>query len=175
MIQIGQKCPEFELPALKGHDFSGIVRLDDYAGKWLMIYFYPIDFSPLCPTELKAFSDAVPSFRERDCAVIGGSCDSVYAHLGWVTAKEELKGMQHPLFADHKRELASALGVLDAQSGFPQRATLLIDPQGIVRFIYVTDLAVGRSTTEILRVLDALQTGEYCPCNWKKGDQTIGK
>jgi peroxiredoxin (alkyl hydroperoxide reductase subunit C) len=173
MIQIGQKCPEFELSALKGKDINGIVKLSDYTGKWLCLYFYPLDFSLLCPTEIKAFSDAVPDFRDRECELIGGSCDSVYTHLGWTNANPDLQGLKHPLFADFKKELACALGVLDAAKGIPQRATFLIDPQGIVRFIYATDLLVGRSPDEVLRVLDALQTDELCPCNWKKGQATI--
>ena len=173
MIQVGQKCPDFELSALKGQDVNGIVKLSDYVGKWLCIYFYPLDFTFVCPTEIKAFSDAVPDFQDRDCEVIGGSCDSVYSHLGWVNAKSELKDLKHPMFADYKKELSSALGVLDAAKGVSQRATFLIDPQGIVRFVYVTDLSVGRNPAEVIRVLDALQTDELCPCNWKKGEETI--
>jgi peroxiredoxin (alkyl hydroperoxide reductase subunit C) len=173
MIQIGQKCPDFEIGALVGTDVNATVKLADYAGKWLLLYFYPLDFTFVCPTEIKAFSDAAPDFEDRDCVVLGGSCDSAFSHLGWVQAKSELKNLKHALFADYKKELASALGVLDVQKGIPQRATFLIDPQGIVRFIYVTDLSVGRSPEEVLRVLDALQTDELCPCNWKKGEETI--
>ncbi len=173
MIQIGQKCPDFEVGALKGDDVSATVKLSDYAGKWLCLYFYPLDFTFVCPTEIKAFSDAVPDFQDRDCEVLGGSCDSAFSHLGWVQAKEELKGLKHPLLADYKKELSAALGILDHEKGVSQRATFLIDPEGIVRFIYVTDLNVGRSPAEVLRVLDALQTDELCPCNWKPGQETI--
>jgi lipoyl-dependent peroxiredoxin subunit C len=173
MIQIGQKCPDFELDALIGEDISGKVKLADYSGKWVFLYFYPLDFTFVCPTEIQAISNAVPDFEDRDCAVIGGSCDSVFSHLGWVQVKSELKGLKHPLFADYKKELSSALGVLDHEKGVSQRASFLIDPEGIVRFIYVTDLNVGRNPEEVLRVLDALQTDELCPCNWQKGQETI--
>lgn len=173
MIQIGQKCPDFEVSALVGKDVNGKVRLSDYEGKWLCLYFYPLDFTFVCPTEIKAFSDAVPDFEDRDCTVVGGSCDSAFSHLGWVQAKEELKDLKHALIADYKKELSSALGILDHDKGVSHRATFIIDPQGIIRFIYVTDLNVGRSPEEVLRVLDALQTDELCPCNWKPGQETI--
>ncbi|MCC5875552.1 MAG: peroxiredoxin [Candidatus Sumerlaeia bacterium] len=173
MIQVGQKCPDFELAALVGEDVNGKVSLSDYKGKWLFLYFYPLDFTFVCPTEIQAISNAVPDFEDRDCEVLGGSCDSAFSHLGWVQAKEELKGLKHPLFADYKKELSSALGVLDHEKGVSQRASFLIDPEGIVRFIYVTDLSVGRNPEEVIRVLDALQTDELCPCNWKKGEETI--
>jgi peroxiredoxin (alkyl hydroperoxide reductase subunit C) len=173
MIQVGQKCPDFEVPALIGEDVNGKVSLKQFEGKWLCLYFYPLDFTFVCPTEIKAFSDAVPDFEDRDCVVLGGSCDSTYSHLGWVRAKEELKNLQHPLIADYTKSLSRALGILDEEKGVSQRATFLIDPQGIVRFVYVTDLNVGRNPDEVLRVLDALQTDELCPCNWKKGEATI--
>lgn len=173
MIQIGQKIPQFEVDALIGQDVEGKVTSEELAGKWTCLYFYPLDFTFVCPTEIKAFSDAVPDFEDRDCIVLGGSCDSVFSHLGWVNAKEELKDLKHPLISDYKKELSTALGILDAEKGVSQRATFLIDPDGIVRFIYVTDLNVGRSPDEVLRVLDALQTDELCPCNWKKGEETI--
>lgn len=173
MIQVGQKCPDFAVSALVGSDPQAQVKLADYAGKWICLYFYPLDFTFVCPTEIKAFSDAVPDFEDRDAVVLGGSCDSAFSHLGWTQAKEELKNLKHPLIADYKKELSSALGILDHEKGVSQRATFLIDPEGIVRFVYVTDLSVGRSPAEVLRVLDALQTDELCPCNWKKGDATL--
>jgi peroxiredoxin (alkyl hydroperoxide reductase subunit C) len=173
MIQIGQKIPEFEVGALIGEDVNGVVKSSDLKGKWVCLYFYPLDFTFVCPTEIKAFSDAVPDFEDRDCVVLGGSCDSAFSHLGWTKAKDELKGLKHPLIADYKKDLSSARGILDHEKGVSQRATFLIDPEGIVRFIYVTDLNVGRSPAEVIRVLDALQTDELCPCNWQKGQETI--
>lgn len=173
MIRVGEKCPDVEVGALIGDDVSAKVKVSSYKGKWVLLYFYPLDFTFVCPTEIKAFSDAVPEFEDRECQVLGGSCDSVYSHLGWVQAKDELKNLKHPLISDYKKELSAALGILDESKGVSQRATFLIDPDGIVRFVYVTDLSVGRSPQEVLRVLDALQTGELCPCNWKKGEKTL--
>ena len=173
MIQVGQKCPDFEVPALKGTDVNASVKLSDYTGKWICLYFYPLDFTFVCPTEIKEFSDMVPEFEDRECQVLGGSCDSVFSHLGWTQAKDELKDLKHPMISDYKKELSSALGILDAEKGASQRATFLIDPDGIVRFVYVTDLDVGRNPKEVLRVLDALQTDEMCPCNWQPGQETI--
>jgi len=173
MIGVGEKFPDIEIPALKGEDVNAKVKISDYKGKWVVVYFYPLDFTFVCPTEIKAFSDATPDFEDRDCAVIGGSCDSVFSHLGWVKAKEELKNLKHPLFADYKMEWANALGSLDRGIGASKRATFIVDPEGIVRFVYVTDLKVGRNPAEVLRVLDALQTDENCPCNWKKGEKTL--
>ena len=159
MIQVGQKCPDFEIPALIDGDVDNVVRLSDYKGKWVYLYFYPLDFTFVCPTEIKAFSD--------------NSCDSVFSHLGWTQAKDELKGLKHPLISDYKKEFSSALGILDQEKGASQRASFLIDPDGIVRFVYVTDLNVGRNVHEVIRVLDALQTDEMCPCNWEKGEETL--
>ena len=173
MIKVGDKFPDIEIGALIGDDVSKKVKISDYKGKWAVVYFYPLDFTFVCPTEIKAFSDTVPDFEDRNCVVLGGSCDSVYSHLGWVQAKSELKNLKHPLFADYKKELSSALGILDHSKGVSQRATFIVDPDGIVRFVYVTDLSVGRNPDEVLRVLDALQTDELCPCNWKKGQPTI--
>lgn len=172
MIQIGQKAPDFTCQALVGQEFKEI-NLSDYRGKWVCLYFYPLDFTFVCPTEIKSFSDMVPEFEDRDCFVLGGSCDSHFSHLGWVNAKSELKDLKHPLISDYTKSISASLGILDHEKGVSQRATLLIDPDGIVRFIYVTDLNVGRSPEEVLRVLDALQTDELCPCNWKKGEETI--
>ncbi len=173
MIKVGQQCPDFEVAALVGKDVSARVHLDDYEGKWVCLYFYPLDFTFVCPTEIKGFSDAVPQFAERNCVVLGGSCDSTYCHLGWVESNPLLADLKHPLIADYTKQLSSTLGILDEAKGVPQRAAFLIDPQGVVRFVYVTDLSVGRSPDEILRVLDALQTDGLCGCNWKKGDKLI--
>jgi peroxiredoxin (alkyl hydroperoxide reductase subunit C) len=112
-------------------------------------------------------------FRARDAQLLGVSIDSEYVHLAWRREKEELRSLPFPMLADIKRELAGALGILDPEAGVAQRATFIVDPQGVIRFVYVTDLSVGRSPEEVLRVLDALQTDELCPCNWQKGEETL--
>lgn len=173
MIQVGQKCPDFEVAALIGDDVEGKVSLNDFKGKWLCLFFYPLDFTFVCPTEIVEFDKMADDFEDRDCEVVTGSCDSVFSHLGWKQAKDELKNLKIKMIADYKKELSAALGILDHEKGVSQRATFLIDPEGIVRFIYVTDLSVGRNPAEVLRVLDALQTDELCPCNWQKGQETL--
>jgi peroxiredoxin (alkyl hydroperoxide reductase subunit C) len=112
-------------------------------------------------------------FEDRDAKIVGASTDSEFTHLAWKNHKEELKNLPFPMFADIKRELSSALGIIDDEDGVCQRATFIVDPDGIIRFIYITDSNVGRNPAEVLRVLDALQTDELCPCNWKKGDDVI--
>lgn len=156
MIQLGQKAPDFTCKALAGTEFRE-VRLADYRGRWLCLYFYPMDFTFVCPTEVRAFSDAAPEFRERNCEVLGGSCDSEFTHLGWVMAKSELRDLKHPLFSDYTKAISASMGVLDHASGAAQRALFLIDPAGVVRFITVTEQSVVRNPEEVLRVLDALQ------------------
>lgn len=172
MIQVGKQAPDFQAQALVGTEFRDIT-LSQYRGQWVCLYFWPLDFTFVCPTEIKAFSDLTPEFEDRDCVVLGGSCDSVYSHLGWTQAKSELANLKHPMISDYTKSICASLGILDEQKGVAQRATLLIDPEGIVRFVYVTDLNVGRNPEEVLRVLDALQTDELCPCNWKKGAETM--
>ena len=127
----------------------------------------------MCPTEIAAFGKLNREFNDRDAVVYGVSTDSEFVHLAWRKDKEELNNLPFPMLSDIKRELTTALGVLDAEAGVAQRATYIVDPEGIIRFAYVTDLNVGRNPEEVLRVLDALQTDELCPCNWKKGEDTL--
>jgi peroxiredoxin (alkyl hydroperoxide reductase subunit C) len=144
-----------------------------YKGKWLVVFFYPKDFTFVCPTEIKAFGDLNSKFKERDAQVLAGSTDSEFVHLAWRQHKEELKNLPFPMLADVKRELTTALGILDPNEGVAQRATFVVDPEGIIRHVSVYDLNVGRNPAEILRTLDALQTDELCPCNWEQGKATI--
>jgi peroxiredoxin (alkyl hydroperoxide reductase subunit C) len=127
----------------------------------------------VCPTEIKGFGDLNQQFQDRDCQVLTASVDSEFVHLAWRRDHKDLAKLPFPMLSDLKRELSSALGIIDREAGVSQRATFLVDPQGTIRFVYVTDLNVGRSPQEVLRVLDALQTDELCPCNWKAGEQTL--
>jgi len=176
MLGIGHRFPEFSLKAVERNDgesaFSTVGR-DRYAGKWLVIFFWPKDFTFVCPTEIAAFGALDGQFKDRDAQLLGVSTDSEYVHLAWRRDKEELADLPFPMVSDIKRELAGTLGVLDPEEGVAQRATYIVDPEGVIRFVYVTDLNVGRSPDEVLRVLDALQTDELCPCNWHKGDPTL--
>jgi len=181
MLGVGNTFPDFELKATSAAKLSDInidnvfidVKKSDYAGKWLVVFFYPKDFTFVCPTEIAAFGELLEEFNDRDTEVLGGSTDSEFVHWAWRRHQEELKDLPFPLIADVKRELTGALGVLDHNEGVAQRATFIVDPDGIIRHVSVNDLSVGRNPKEILRVLDALQTDELCPCNWHKGEDTI--
>ena len=176
MLTVGDEFPEFELTACvsleKGKEF-GTIDHKTYEGKWKIVFAWPKDFTFVCPTEIAAFGKLNGEFNDRDAVVYGVSTDSEFVHLAWRKSHEDLKGLPFAMLADIKRELSSSLGILDPSEGVAQRATFIVDPQGVVRFVYVTDLNVGRSPEEVLRVLDALQTDELCPCNWQKGEETL--
>ncbi len=176
MIAVGQKFPQFKVKATVSTDpkeaFVEITN-ETYKGKWQLYFFYPKDFTFVCPTEIKGFADMNGQFKDRDAQILAASVDSEFVHMAWRTHHEDLKNLPFPMLADVKRELTLALGIMDEAEGVPQRATFIVDPQGIVRFVYVTDLSVGRNPKEVLRVLDALQTDELCPCNWEKGKDTL--
>jgi peroxiredoxin (alkyl hydroperoxide reductase subunit C) len=176
MLGVGSRFPEFSVRATISTQldtaFTEITH-QSYPGKWKVFFFWPKDFTFVCPTEIAAFGELNQEFLDRDAQVIGGSTDSEFVHLAWRQHKEELRDLPFPMLADVKRELSSALGILDPQEGVAQRATYIVDPEGIIRFAMVTDLNVGRNAKEVLRVLDALQTDELCPCNWQKGQQTL--
>jgi lipoyl-dependent peroxiredoxin subunit C len=176
MLGVGKQFPEYRLNAVVSTDQTKAfqtIESGTHAGKWRVIFFWPMDFTFVCPTEIAAFGKLEKEFRARDAQLLGASTDSEYVHLAWRRDKEELKDLSFPMLADVKRELTTALGILDADAGVAQRATYIVDPQGVIRFAYVTDLNVGRNPQEVLRVLDALQTDELCPCNWHKGDETL--
>lgn len=176
MLSIGQKFPEFSLTGVVSNDINSAFKpfdQDSFAGKWRVVFFWPKDFTFVCPTEIAAFGKLNREFADRDAQVLGASTDSEFVHLAWRKDKEELRDLPFPMLSDLKRELSTKLGILDPQAGVAQRATFVVDPEGVIRFVYVTDLNVGRSPEEVLRVLDALQTDELCPCNWKKGEDTL--
>ncbi len=176
MLGIGQKFPSFQLKGVVSSDIKTAFKdfsLDSYKGKWKVIFFYPKDFTFVCPTEIAGFGKINKDFGDRDTVVFGVSTDSEFVHLAWRQQKDELKTLPFPLLSDVKRELSSALGILDPAEGVSQRAAYILDEDNIIRFVYVTDLSVGRSPEEVLRVLDGLQSDELCPCNWQKGEATL--
>jgi len=176
MLGVGEKFPDFKVTATmsleKGKEFKEITN-QDYAGKWKVYFFWPKDFTFVCPTEIAAFGKLNKEFADRDAQILGGSTDSEFVHHAWRTHHEDLKNLPFPMLADIKRELTGQLGIIDENAGVAQRATYIVDPEGVIRFAYVTDLSVGRNPQEVLRVLDALQTDELCPCNWQKGQETL--
>ena len=176
MLGIGSRFPRFKLTDVVNNDINTAFRDFDnqsFKDKWLVVFFWPKDFTFVCPTEIAAFGRLNGDFADRDAQVLGVSVDSEFVHLAWRKDKEELRNLPFPMLSDIKRELSTELGVLDAEAGVAQRATYIVDPDGVIRFVYVTDLNVGRSPEEVLRVLDGLQTDELCPCNWQKGEDTL--
>ena len=182
IMTVGEKFPEFELLALKGgnlaeanaqqpEDYFETVSLNTYPGKWKVVFFYPKDFTFVCPTEIAAFGKLDEEFQDRDTQILGGSVDNEFSHFNWRATNEELKDVPFPMFSDIKHELIRALGVENAD-GVADRATFIIDPDGIIQFVSVTPDAVGRNVDEVLRVLDALQSEEVCACNWEANDPT---
>lgn len=176
MLSVGQTFPQFSLKATVSLDMNNAfvdVTNATYKDKWLVVFFWPKDFTFVCPTEIAEFGKLNKEFAARDAQVLGASTDNEFVHHAWRTHHADLKELPFPMLADVKRDLTSALGILDPEEGVAQRATFVVDPQGIIRFVMVTDLSVGRNVKEVLRVLDALQTDELCPCNWQKGQDTL--
>ena len=176
MLTIGDRIPAFDVPATVANDadkaFTRVTDKSD-AGKWKVIFFWPKDFTFVCPTEIAAFGRLHREFNDRDAVVYGVSIDNEYVHLAWRRSHPDLKDLPFPMLADIKREITSAFGVLDRNEGVALRATFIVDPDGIIRFASVNDLNVGRNVDEVLRTLDALQTDELCPCNWQKGEEFL--
>ena len=176
MLSIGDKFPDFALKGVVSADpgtaFQDFTQATN-TSKWKIVFFWPKDFTFVCPTEIAGFGKLVGEFKDRDAVVYGVSIDSEFVHLAWRQNHADLKSLPFPMLSDIKRELSAALGILDANSGVAKRAAFIVDPDGIIRFVYVTDMSVGRNPQEVLRVLDALQTGELCPCNWQKGEDVL--
>ena len=176
MAGVGRKFPEFALTGVVSNDMKQAFQpftQDSFAGKWKIFFFWPKDFTFVCPTEIAAFGKLEKEFQARDAQLLGASIDSEFVHLAWRREKEELRNLPFPMLADIKRELCEELGILDPKEGVAQRATFVVDPENVIRFVSVNDLSVGRNPQEVLRVLDALQTDELCPCNWQKGEEVL--
>ena len=176
MLTITDKFPRFSATAVvsleKGQEFKTVTS-DDHPGKWKVVFFWPKDFTFVCPTEIAAFGKKTRDFADRDAQVLGVSTDNEFVHLAWRKSHPDLKDLPFPMISDLDRKLSAALGILHPTVGVAMRATYIVDPEGVIRFVSVTDLDVGRNVDEVLRVLDALQTDELCPCNWQKGDDTL--
>ena len=176
MLTIGDKFPAFKQKAAvsleKGKEFRDVSDAD-YKGKWKVVFFWPKDFTFVCPTEIAAFGKRDRDFQDRDAQVLGVSTDNEFVHLAWRNTHPDLKNIPFPMLSDIKRELSGALGIIHPTDGVAMRATFIVDPEGIIRYVNVTDMDVGRNVDEVVRVLDALQTDELCPCNWQKGQPTL--
>jgi lipoyl-dependent peroxiredoxin subunit C len=176
MLTVGQKLPAFNLKIQTGltqpKEFERITD-QSHPGKWKILFFWPKDFTFVCPTEIVGYSSLSADFADRDTVLIGASTDTDFVHLAWRQSRPDLQETTFPWIADQKKELASALGILDQEEGVALRATFIVDPENIIRHVTVNDLSVGRNPKETLRILDALQTDELCPCNWQQGEQFL--
>jgi len=176
---VQKPAPDFKAVAVANSAFEDI-SLSDYKGKYVVLFFYPLDFTFVCPTEIIAFSDKLAEFKKRNAAVLGVSVDSQYTHLAWINTPRKqggLGGLDYPLVSDLTKKIAADYGVLSADGAVALRGLFILDQQGIVRHALVNDLPIGRSVDEAIRVLDALQFfekhGEVCPANWKPGEKTM--
>jgi peroxiredoxin (alkyl hydroperoxide reductase subunit C) len=183
VLSIGDRFPEFSLtalvpgrlgdvPATKPEDYFTTIASGSYSRKWRVVFFWPKDFTFICPTEIAEFGRLNGEFADRDAQVLGASVDNEFVHYAWRIQHQDLLALPFPMLSDVKRELVSALGVL-GDDGVAQRATFIVDPDGVIQFAMATAGSVGRNVAEVLRVLDALQTEELCACNWQKGQPSI--
>jgi len=170
MVQVGQQAPNFQAEAVTDHEFTQIC-LSDYAGKWVVLFFWPLDFTFVCPTEVTAFSKRLDEFKSIGAEVLGISTDSKFTHLAW---KEKIGNVRYPMLSDITKDISKQYGVLLEDEGIALRGLFVIDPDGKLRYQVVHDLNIGRNVDEVLRVIKALQTGELCPIDWEEGMETLG-
>lgn len=176
-VMVGKPSPDFRLEGVvgtePGKEFKTLA-LKDFRDKWLVFFFYPADFTFVCPTEIKGFNDNLDSFKRLNAEVVAVSTDSKWSHLAWIK-RGDLGNLRYPLLADFTKETARAYRVLDPEQGVALRGLFIIDPKGILQYQVIHNLDVGRSVEETLRVLEALQSGALCPLGWKPGQKTLGK
>ncbi len=175
--RVGNPAPDFSLEGVVSTDADKEfkqIKLADYKGKWLVLFFYPADFTFVCPTEIRGFNAALDSFKKLGAEIVGVSTDSKYSHLAWIE-RGDLGEMRYPLLADFTKKTARDYGVLEEETGVALRGLFMIDPQGVIQYEVVQNLNVGRSIDEALRVLGGLQTGGLCPLNWQPGEKTLGE
>ncbi|MET3289692.1 UNVERIFIED_CONTAM: peroxiredoxin (alkyl hydroperoxide reductase subunit C) [Brevibacillus sp. OAP136] len=172
--RIGLPAPSFTLDTITyDSGFPVSKSLDDYLGKWLLLFFYPFDFSRVCPTEIVSLNRRIGEFSDLNVEILGVSTDSIHTHKAWLRTGDGIGPLSFPLASDFSKEVTALYGVLDEATKAPLRASFLIDPQGIVQYYVVSNSKVGRSVDETLRVLEALQSGGLCPMDWKPGEKTI--
>jgi len=173
-LRVGKPSPTFSSMPCYHRGGKKSISLSDYHGKWLVLFFYPRDFTFVCPTEIEEFGKYHEEFKKINCEIISSSTDSVHSHNAWFEADARLHKIMYPVIGDTGHDLAKKFNILDDE-GAAQRGTFIIDPERILRYLLVSDDSVGRSISETLRIVEALQTGEKCPATWKKGEKTLGK
>lgn len=169
-VKVGTSAPDFSAQAYQAGEFKN-VSMKDYAGKWVVLFFYPLDFTFVCPTEIKAFGDNEAKFKELGCSIVGCSTDSTHSHKAWF--ERDLPTVKYPILADTNHLVSKSYGVLIEDQGIALRGTFIIDPKGVLQWMNVSALNVGRSVDDVLRTVSALQTGELCPADWKPGQKTL--
>ena len=175
MLSVGDTFPALTVPVQQGSALPAGETLDlgRSDGKWKIIFYWPKDFTFVCPTEIIGYGELAGDFADRDAVLIGASTDSDFVHHAWRKSDERLAAADFPWIADHKKELATALGILSRDEGVAFRATFIVDPDNVIQHVTVNGLNVGRNPQEALRILDALQTDELCPCNWQEGEEVL--
>lgn len=177
MRLVGKPAPDFSMLTTKNlPELNHTATLKDYEGKWLVLFFYPMDFTFVCPTEITAFSERIEDFQDLNAEILGVSTDSVYSHRAWINTPKEQNGLgpiNYPLASDITQEVSRAYGVLVEEEGVAMRGLFLIDPEGIIRYQVVHDMNIGRNVDETLRVLEALQSGNLCGANWTPGKEHV--
>jgi lipoyl-dependent peroxiredoxin subunit C len=176
MLTVGDRLPAFDLKIQQSTALpTDFARITDqtHIGQWKILFYWPKDFTFVCPTEIVGYDGLNKDFADRDTVLLGASTDTDFVHHAWRNSRADLAATSFPWIADQKKELATALGILDQNEGVALRATFIIDPDNIIRHVAVNDMSVGRNPAETLRILDALQTDELCPCNWSKGDDVL--
>ncbi|MCE1248844.1 MAG: peroxiredoxin [Firmicutes bacterium] len=172
MSLVGKKAPDFTVEGVINKEFKEY-KLSQFEGKWVVLFFYPLDFTFVCPTEIKQFNKLNEEFENEDAVVLGASIDSKFVHLAWL--ERDLGDLKFPLLADITRKISHDYGVLIDEAGHTMRATFIINPEGVVQYENIHVPAIGRSVKEILRCLKALKTGDLCPVEWEAGEATLGK
>jgi len=177
MAKVGQPAPDFDMPSTKNIDtLKENVKLADYKGKWLIMLFYPLDFTGVCSTDLTHFSDRFAEINGLGADVLGVSTDSVHSHRAWLRSPKENNGLgeiKYPIASDPGGKLARQYNILIEEANIALRGLFIIDPEGVLQYLQVNTPAIGRSVDETLRVLQALQTGGFCPADWKPGEKTL--
>jgi len=179
LAKVGEPAPDFTLPVYDPAEPNNTNRsaaLAGYRGKWLVFYYYPMDFTFVCPTEILALADRKREFDDLGAAILGGSTDTIFTHRAWAHTprdKNGIQGLNYPLAADHSGEVARSYGILVEREHVALRGLFIIDPNGLLQYCVVNSLNIGRSTDETLRVIAALQTGGLCPSDWKPGKKTL--
>jgi len=176
MLTVGDKFPALTVPVQQGTAAlpnGETIDLGETNGKWKVVFYWPKDFTFVCPTEIIGYGDLEGDFADRDAVLIGASTDTSHVHFAWRKSDERLANCDFPWIADNKKELATALGIVDEREGVALRATFIVDPHNVIQHVTVNGLDQGRNPAEAIRVLDALQTDELCPCNWQAGEDVL--